>query len=574
VINTVLGHYRKVPFVAVDNPHANRLTLHILAAAGDRPWPSRPSALDLIRPLAGAAVRVRNRGGGLAVSERATLMAEVFRPTYYVDPATGKRVNAGKPGAVKKKSPTHWIRYYLPSGERRKAKGYRDKKATETYAAELERRAEREHAGVIDPTDAHAKRPLAEHAEDFRRYLAAKSNTPPYVQLILFRLYAVLDDCRFVRVADVQAAAVVEFLARLRAGPKGKSVKTANEYLAAAKGFTRWLWRNGRVKVDPLAFLSKLANGAADVRHARRDLSPDELGWLLETTRANARPFRHLAGPDRYAIYLTAAATGFRTSELASMTPESFDLEGPTPTAKVQAACTKNRKEAVQPLPLDVAAALRDYLRGKPAGEPVWPGTWANDASAKMIRRDLADAHKAWLSAAQDDRQRAEGAASDFLAYRDAEGRYADFHGLRHTFITMIGKAGVSPKEHQDLARHSTYSLTGRYTHSRFYDLAAAVQALPIPLGGPPTGAAALQATGTDGAGQIPLGPNLGPQPADSGDFLRLAATGDNAVSPKKNPGNQADSADFQGARETNKNWRRRESNPRAVVPQRRHLRV
>ena len=44
------------------------------------------------------------------------------------------------------------------------------------------------------------------------------------------------------------------------------------------------------------------------------------------------------------------------------MTPESFDLDGDTPTATVQAACTKNRKEAVQPLPLDVAEALRDYL--------------------------------------------------------------------------------------------------------------------------------------------------------------------------------------------------------------------
>jgi hypothetical protein len=42
---------------------------------------------------------------------------------------------------------------------------------------------------------------------------------------------------------------------------------------------------------------------------------------------------------------------------------------------------------------------------------------------------------------------------------------------------------GVSPREHQDLARHSTYSMTARYTHSRAYDLVAAVQGLPIPAG-------------------------------------------------------------------------------------------
>src|SRR6516225_12472863 len=83
-----------------------------------------------------------------------------------------------------------------------------------------------------------------------------------------------------------------------------------------------------------------------------------------------------------------------------------------------------------------------------------------------------------------------------FLAYRDAEGRCADFHALRHSFITMVGKTGVSPREHQDLARHSTYALTSRYTHSRLYDLAAAVQSLPILAGLNPQ---ALAATGTDG---------------------------------------------------------------------------
>src|SRR5262249_14011322 len=160
--------------------------------------------------------------------------------------------------------------------------------------------------------------------------------------------------------------------------------------------------------------------------------------------------FRHLTGPDRYMIYLTAAATGFRTSELASLTPETFDLDGETPTATVQAACAKNRREAAQPLPLNVARSLRDYLAGKPAGEPVWPATWSTNASAKMIRRDQADARKAWLCDAQDTPERERRERSDFLAYRDADGRCGDFHALRHTFITMIGKTDVSAREHMD----------------------------------------------------------------------------------------------------------------------------
>src|ERR1043165_4714478 len=113
-------------------------------------------------------------------------------------------------------------------------------------------------------------------------------------------------------------------------------------------------------------------------------------------------------------LYLTACATGFRVSELASMTPESFNLDGDAPTATVEASCTKNRREAVQPLPIDVATVLRPWLATKPAGEPVWRGKWQKKA-ARMIRQDLASAREVWLQSFQDDEIRDEMAASDFL---------------------------------------------------------------------------------------------------------------------------------------------------------------
>jgi site-specific recombinase XerD len=487
-------------------------------------------------------------------------MAQVYRPMY-TDRRTGER----------KRSKTWHIRYYTPDGARHHRKGYRDKRATETLAGELERRGIHEAAGVIDPTHEHAKKPLTEHAEDFRRYLAAKGNTSDYVTLTSFRLKAVLDGCRFVRMADVQSSAVVEFLSHIRqdrGDEPGKSIKTANEYLAAAKGFTRWLWRDKRTSVDVLAGLSKLANGETDLRHARRDLSPDELGHLLDATRASKRTKYHLTGIDRHALYLTAAGTGFRVRELKNMTPASFDLDGDTPTATAQAACTKNRKHAMQPLPLEVAAVLRGYLAHRPAGRPVWPGTsWPVHASI-MLKLDLAEARAKWLESFQDERQRAEAERSDFLVYVDAEGRFADFHGLRHTYITMLGKAGVSPKEHQDLARHSTYALTGRYTHSRFYDLAAAVQGLPIRTTGPgpESDRQALRATGTDGGTNqnppIRLCPNLCPQPAETGDFLRLAETEEQPSDMQKTPGKHSLSAVFQGSTEEAGLSGIRESNP------------
>jgi integrase len=449
-------------------------------------------------------------------------MAEVFRPAYYIDPKTHKCVAKSFPGAVRRKSKTWWIRYYTPDGVRHKVKGYTDKKATETHAAELERRGIRLDAGLVDPLDLHATKPLSEHLADYVRYLTSKGNTADHVELTQSRVQACLDGCRFVRVADLQPSAVVGFLAELR--KQGKSIATANHYLTAVKGFTRWLWKDRRIGSDPLAGLAKLANAETDVRHARREFSPDELTWLLETTRQSARGFRYLTGADRHALYLTAAGTGLRVSELASLTPESFHLQGPAPFIRLQAAYAKNRKEAEQPLPPDVAEVLRGYLAGKPPDAPVWPGTWHHRHSAKMIRADLQEARKKWLQSFQDDLQREQVSQSDFLTYRDSAGLVADFHALRHTYISRVVRSGASAKAAQTLARHSTVQLTvGRYAHANLYDLTSAVDALP-PLASGRAKPEPLAATGTDGR-QITLGPNLGPQPAISGDLVRQAET-------------------------------------------------
>jgi hypothetical protein len=51
--------------------------------------------------------------------------------------------------------------------------------------------------------------------------------------------------------------------------------------------------------------------------------------------------------------------------------------------------------------------------------------------STTVARIDDEDANRCWLL------------ASDFLAYRDRDGQVADFHALRHTFVTNLVNAGV-----------------------------------------------------------------------------------------------------------------------------------
>ncbi len=70
------------------------------------------------------------------------------------------------------------------------------------------------------------------------------------------------------------------------------------------------------------------------------------------------------------------------------------------------------------------------------------------------------------------------------IPYVDAHGLYADFHSLRHTFITHMMKSGINPKTAQSLARHSTIDLTMNvYTSLTMTDQAAALNTLPgVPI--------------------------------------------------------------------------------------------
>jgi hypothetical protein len=118
-------------------------------------------------------------------------------------------------------------------------------------------------------------------------------------------------------------------------------------------------------------------------------------------------------------------------------------------------------------------------------------------------------------------------ARSDFLggAYRDGAGLVADFHSLRHQYVSRIVETAASPKVAQELARHCDVGLTlGRYVHAALHDLTAAVDSFPSMLSRPAPESAALAATGTDGR-ENPLGSYLGPQTAISGHFARQAET-------------------------------------------------
>jgi integrase len=155
-----------------------------------------------------------------------------------------------------------------------------------------------------------------------------------------------------------------------------------------------------------------------------------------------------LPGEDRAVLYSVVCATGFRVSERASLCPEDFALEQEPATSTLAAENAKNGRTAVQPLPPDLVETLREYLARRPAGRPVWPGTWAKKA-AEMISLDLAEAGIPYVTDGPDGPL------------------YADFHALRHSFIALLDRSGAALKEAMQLARHSDPKLTMVSTAAR-----------------------------------------------------------------------------------------------------------
>ena len=56
---------------------------------------------------------------------------------------------------------------------------------------------------------------------------------------------------------------------------------------------------------------------------------------------------------------------------------------------------------------------------------------------------------------------------------------YADFHSLRHSYLTLGGRSGIDLRTLQELAGHSDPKLTARYSHRRLIDLSGVVCKLP-----------------------------------------------------------------------------------------------
>lgn len=294
---------------------------------------------------------------------------------------------------------------------------------------------------------------------EFEAAVARKAK-PKHTKCVIQDVRKVLTGCKLTTLSDLNArdvaARVESFVWSLTESEDGVSKPTAAYTGKHARSFTRWLWRKRKLlQFDPLAGMDLPSQ---ETQLHRRALTVGELADLVGAAEKSPKPFRYLTGPDRVVLYLVATATGYRSGELAKLTPAHFDLDADVPVVRLKGKHTKNKKPAEQPLPPGVVARLRVFLKDRPADRPAWPGTWAS-RSADMLRIDL------------------QAAKIPFVV----EDESALFHSLRHTYTTLLAKC-APVKVTQELARHSTPVLTiGRYTHTSLQEKAEAVARLPLP---------------------------------------------------------------------------------------------
>lgn len=294
--------------------------------------------------------------------------------------------------------------------------------------------------------------------EDLRTKASGKSAHTVYAEAK--RIIAEID---ITRAGDMTPAKGRTAIYRLRVVPRDPkrpptdypllSDSSRHAYARAIKQFYRWLTDEQYLERNPLASWRLGVVKESQERYPRDRFQPDELAKLIRTARNSERSIEGYTGAMRSWLYLIAALTGYRRSELAALTPASFDLAART--VIIPGKFTKNGDQAVQPLHCQLVEELRPWLATQ-AGY-LFPGL-AGKRTRKMIKLDLEEAE---------------------IPHKTEIGVRC-FHSLRNSYISGLLDQGVPLTAVQRLARHSTPTLTAKYGKPANGE-AALVDVLPYP---------------------------------------------------------------------------------------------
>lgn len=373
-----------------------------------------------------------------------------------------------KTGAV------YWVQFSVNGKLHRKSLRTKDKRVAQMRALQMVEREERKAVGLADPFEEHRDRPLKDHIDDFKAYLASKGVSKGHLDDRSLCLAEFLEYTRARTLARLDLVEAQRWMGEM-ADTGRLSARSINKRFQSLRQLGRWLVRARRHTHNPFEGLTP-RNEEIDRKRVRRALTDDEVGRLLKSARE--RPLeegRRIASvnglsPEREAklrrvgevrayLYEFALGTGLRKGELRGLT--WADVHEERRTLTVRASIAKNKKCTELPLRSDVAAALAAHrARVAAAGLGIEPAD-------RLFPGPLFPTHGT--------------VKADFkhagLDSEDDQGRVVDLHALRGTMITRLSAAGVHPRTAQALARHSKIELTMKtYTDESMLGLRAALE--------------------------------------------------------------------------------------------------
>lgn len=335
-----------------------------------------------------------------------------------------------------------YIAYVDGGGARRRVKGFTDKGASEQKGRDLERHAERHRVGLEDDYDTHrASAPLGEALGAWLADLRRRGKSAMYIYNMGLRVGRLAEGCGWRALAGVRSDTLCAWLAK----QAGLAPRTLNQYTQSARAFLNWCCAQQPpwLPANPL-----LKVGRADETEKRREkraLTLDELDRLKKVSGS------------RWVIYLTAALTGLRRSELKRLQWGDMNLDADLPHIQLRATATKAKRPGTVPVNPELLEALRGIrATDVRADQPVFPrlpkyATYRKDVEARAK-----------------------------IPWRDEGGRLASFHSLRKTFATYLALADVPLRVAMDMMRVTDAKLlTGVYTDAKLFNTAAAAARLP-----------------------------------------------------------------------------------------------
>jgi integrase len=240
----------------------------------------------------------------------------------------------------------------------------------------------------------------------------------------------------------------------------GRAGKTLANYADTLSAFCGWCKQRGYLAEDPL---DGLAAFDTTPQTQRRAITAEEITRLLEA-----------CAPHRRLMLETAFLSGLRANELRNLSIEHLDLK--RGRLHLDAAWTKNRKPGFQPIPRSLSQRLQAFAEsgeatrlyekfyarsGTTLQAPDHPLLYVPTHTARDLDIDL----------------KAAG------IQKNAPGGKLDFHACRLAYINFVIESGVTVKEAQELARHSTPDLTMNvYGRTREDRLSQAVEKVAASL--------------------------------------------------------------------------------------------